>query len=121
MTGLIPLLLFGCVVRYGPDPEAAAATSVQDGAAVEPRRAKERPDYTALEAELLVSVGPDLDRTLDTDRRGERPAVIMVVGVNGSGKTTSIAKLAQMFCGQGRKVVLGAGDELAFLPPVSGG
>jgi len=38
------------------------------------------------------------------------PTVIMVVGVNGSGKTTSIAKLAQMFREQGKSVVLGAGD-----------
>jgi fused signal recognition particle receptor len=40
----------------------------------------------------------------------EPPTVIMVVGVNGSGKTTSIAKLAQVFTSQGKKVVLGAGD-----------
>lgn len=38
------------------------------------------------------------------------PTVIMVVGVNGSGKTTSIAKLAHMFHQQGKRVVLGAGD-----------
>ncbi len=38
------------------------------------------------------------------------PTVILVVGVNGSGKTTSIAKLANMFRSQGKKVVLGAGD-----------
>jgi len=38
------------------------------------------------------------------------PTVIMVVGVNGSGKTTSIAKLANRFVADGRKVVLGAGD-----------
>lgn len=38
------------------------------------------------------------------------PTVILVVGVNGSGKTTSIAKLAHMFRAQGKKVVLGAGD-----------
>jgi fused signal recognition particle receptor len=38
------------------------------------------------------------------------PTVVMVVGVNGSGKTTSIAKLAHMFVQQGKKVVLGAGD-----------
>ena len=38
------------------------------------------------------------------------PTVIMVVGVNGSGKTTSIAKLTHMFTHQGKKVVLGAGD-----------
>jgi fused signal recognition particle receptor len=38
------------------------------------------------------------------------PTVIMVCGVNGSGKTTTIAKLAQLFKLQGRKVLLGAGD-----------
>ena len=40
----------------------------------------------------------------------EGPTVIMVVGVNGSGKTTSIAKLTQRFKDQGKKIVLGAGD-----------
>lgn len=38
------------------------------------------------------------------------PTVVLVVGVNGSGKTTSIAKLAQRFHSQGKRVVLGAGD-----------
>ena len=38
------------------------------------------------------------------------PTVVMIVGVNGSGKTTSIAKLAYMFRQQGKRVVLGAGD-----------
>lgn len=38
------------------------------------------------------------------------PTVVMIVGVNGSGKTTSIAKLATMFKQQGKSVVLGAGD-----------
>ena len=38
------------------------------------------------------------------------PTIIMVVGVNGSGKTTSIAKLANMFCQDGKSVVVGAGD-----------
>ncbi len=41
---------------------------------------------------------------------GSGPTVIMVVGVNGSGKTTSIAKLCQLFTNQGKQVVLGAGD-----------
>ena len=40
----------------------------------------------------------------------EGPTVIMVAGVNGAGKTTSIAKLAQMFRSQGKQVVLGAAD-----------
>jgi len=40
----------------------------------------------------------------------ERPAVIMIVGVNGSGKTTSIAKLGQKFKAEGKSVLLGAAD-----------
>ena len=43
-------------------------------------------------------------------RAASGPTVIMVAGVNGSGKTTSIAKLARMFIAEGRTVVLGAGD-----------
>ena len=42
----------------------------------------------------------------------EGPTVVMVVGVNGSGKTTSIAKLTKMFSDEGRRVVLGAGDTI---------
>ena len=41
---------------------------------------------------------------------GERPFTILVVGVNGSGKTTTIGKLAARFCAEGHKVVLAAGD-----------
>ena len=41
---------------------------------------------------------------------GARPFVILVVGVNGSGKTTTIGKLVSRLSGEGRKVVLGAGD-----------
>jgi len=47
-------------------------------------------------------------RSWDTPERG--PLVIMVVGVNGVGKTTTIGKLAKQFVDQGKKVVLGAGD-----------
>jgi len=42
--------------------------------------------------------------------RGAKPFVILVVGVNGSGKTTTIGKLAARFRGEGRSVVLAAGD-----------
>lgn len=42
--------------------------------------------------------------------RGDGPTVVMVVGVNGVGKTTTIGKLAHLWASQGKKVVLGAGD-----------
>ncbi len=41
---------------------------------------------------------------------GEKPAVILIVGVNGSGKTTTIAKLGKRFADQGKQVILGAAD-----------
>ena len=46
----------------------------------------------------------------DVQMAASGPTVVMVVGVNGAGKTTSIAKLAHMFNEQGKSVVLGAGD-----------
>jgi fused signal recognition particle receptor len=47
-------------------------------------------------------------QTIDVDRA--RPFVILVVGVNGTGKTTTIAKLAQRWTGEGKSVILGAAD-----------
>ena len=40
----------------------------------------------------------------------DKPAIILIVGVNGSGKTTTIAKLGKRFSGQGKQVILGAAD-----------
>ncbi|MEV0230498.1 signal recognition particle-docking protein FtsY [Nonomuraea sp. NPDC050786] len=63
-----------------------------------------------LKEELLAQVNPDLDRTLHVQKHGERPAVVLVVGVNGTGKTTTTGKLARSLVGDGKKVVLGAAD-----------
>ncbi|GIH70698.1 signal recognition particle-docking protein FtsY [Sphaerimonospora thailandensis] len=63
-----------------------------------------------LREELLTQVSPELDRTLRTEPHGERPAVVLVVGVNGTGKTTTSGKLARVLVGDGKKVVLGAAD-----------
>ena len=51
-----------------------------------------------------------MDRTLHTQRHGDRPAVVLVVGVNGTGKTTACGKLARVLVGDGRTVLLGAAD-----------
>ncbi len=59
--------------------------------------------------ELLAVVDPDLDRALATRHEG-RPAVILVVGVNGTGKTTTTGKLARVLIADGSTVVLGAAD-----------
>ncbi|MFI6479514.1 signal recognition particle-docking protein FtsY [Nonomuraea sp. NPDC050663] len=63
-----------------------------------------------LREQLLAQVNPDLDRTLHVEKHGERPAVVLVVGVNGTGKTTTTGKLARVLIGDGKKVVLGAAD-----------
>ncbi|MDF5753316.1 signal recognition particle-docking protein FtsY [Spongiactinospora sp. TRM90649] len=63
-----------------------------------------------LREQLLDQVGTGLDRTLHTTPHGERPAVVLVVGVNGTGKTTTTGKLARVLVGDGKKVVLGAAD-----------
>jgi fused signal recognition particle receptor len=63
-----------------------------------------------LRALLLAQVGTDLDRTLHTGRTGDKPAVVLVVGVNGTGKTATCGKLARALIGDGQTVVLGAAD-----------
>lgn len=60
-----------------------------------------------LAAEVEKILGP-VARPLDPG--GAKPFVLLVVGVNGSGKTTTIGKLAAKFRGEGRKVMLAAGD-----------
>jgi fused signal recognition particle receptor len=63
-----------------------------------------------LREELLALVDPDLDRSLHTAGSDGRPAVVLVVGVNGTGKTTSVGKLARVLVADGRTVLLGAAD-----------
>ena len=53
---------------------------------------------------------PDLDRTLKTAPHDGHPAVVLVVGVNGTGKTTTCGKLARVLVADGRTVLLGAAD-----------
>ena len=65
----------------------------------------------ALKEKLLDQVGRDADRTLNADKPGaNRPSVIIMVGVNGTGKTTTAGKLARLFVSEGKKVVMGAAD-----------
>ncbi len=65
-----------------------------------------------LRKELLNLVDPNLDRTLHTQRNMplEVPSVVMVVGVNGTGKTTTTGKLARLLVAEDEDVLLGAAD-----------
>jgi len=63
-----------------------------------------------LREELVTLVDPSLDRSLAVDRVEGLPAVVMVVGVNGTGKTTTVGKLARVLVAEDKQVVLGAAD-----------
>jgi len=68
-----------------------------------------------LREQLLALVDPSMDRELATapviaEDGTSHPAVVLVVGVNGTGKTTTVGKLARVLVAEGRTVVLGAAD-----------
>ncbi|MET9724819.1 signal recognition particle-docking protein FtsY [Streptomyces zaomyceticus] len=63
-----------------------------------------------LREELVALLGPDLDRRVKTESPADVPGVVMVVGVNGTGKTTTTGKLARVLVADGKSVVLGAAD-----------
>ena len=63
-----------------------------------------------LRKDLVEQVGVDMDRSLRVARHGDRPAVVLMVGVNGTGKTSTCGKLARALIGEGSTVLLGAAD-----------
>lgn len=63
-----------------------------------------------LREELIAMVDPSMDRRLTATRKDDKPAVMMVVGVNGVGKTTTVGKLARVLVAEKRNVILGAAD-----------
>ncbi len=73
-------------------------------------------DVTAIVATEVEKVLAPVAKPLEIDA-GRTPFVILVVGVNGSGKTTTIGKLAARFSAEGRRVMLAAGDTSAP-PPI---
>jgi fused signal recognition particle receptor len=66
--------------------------------------------HDVAKAELIKLVDGGFDRTLHIDRHSDRPAVVLTVGVNGTGKTTTTGKLARMLSAQDKDVLLGAAD-----------
>ena len=59
---------------------------------------------------LIDAINPALDRSLAVERSGDLPAVVLVVGVNGTGKTTTTGKLARLLASEDHDVLLGAAD-----------
>lgn len=65
----------------------------------------------ALKDKLLKLVGTDVDRRLNADKEGaNKPSVIIMVGVNGTGKTTTAGKLSRLLVSESKQVMLGAAD-----------
>ncbi|WP_454789449.1 signal recognition particle-docking protein FtsY [Mycolicibacterium lutetiense] len=59
---------------------------------------------------LMAELRPELDRSIKALPHADKPSVLLVVGVNGTGKTTTVGKLARVLVADGRRVVLGAAD-----------
>lgn len=68
-------------------------------------------DARAVLREVLIEeLRPSLDRSIKALPHADKPSVLLVVGVNGTGKTTTVGKLARVLVADGRRVVLGAAD-----------
>lgn len=64
-----------------------------------------------LRAKLIELVNPDLDRSLNLEQAdGTKPGIVLAVGVNGTGKTTTVGKIARILVAENKSVVLGAAD-----------
>ena len=99
-------LLITADIGVGPTQELVGRLRTRlrvEGAAAAPVR-------QVLREELLTLVDPGLDRSLAVSRVDGKPAVVMVVGVNGTGKTTTVGKLARVLVAEDKDVVLGAAD-----------
>ncbi len=64
-----------------------------------------------LRAKLIELVNPDFDRSLNLAQTdGTKPGIVLTVGVNGTGKTTTVGKIARILVAENKSVVLGAAD-----------
>lgn len=93
----------------GTDPAMELVDRLKERVTVEGTRDPEAV-RTMLREELIKMVDPTMDRRLAATRKDGKPAVMMVVGVNGVGKTTTVGKLARVLVAEERDVILGAAD-----------
>ena len=99
--------LLAADVGVGPTTELVERlrSRVRVEGITDPERAK-----AVLREELVALVDPTLDRSLRAQGTDGRPGVVLVVGVNGTGKTTTVGRLARVLVAEERTVVLGAAD-----------
>ncbi|TDZ42856.1 signal recognition particle-docking protein FtsY [Mycobacteroides franklinii] len=95
------------------DLGTAVTTSIVDRLRSEmaARSVRTEAQARALLREVLIDeLQPELDRSIKALPHNDKPSVLLVVGVNGTGKTTTVGKLARVLVADGRRVVLGAAD-----------
>jgi fused signal recognition particle receptor len=93
----------------GTEPTLELVDALRERVKVEGSRDPQRV-HDMLREELIKLVDPTMDRNFIPVRHADRPNVIMVVGVNGVGKTTTIGKMARVLVAENKDVILGAAD-----------
>lgn len=97
------------IADLGPVVTESVVTSLRSRMAGS--RVRTETDARAVLREVLIEeLHPDLDRSIKALPHDDKPSVLLVVGVNGTGKTTTVGKLARVLVADGRRVVLGAAD-----------
>ena len=97
------------VADLGPTVTDSVVSALRSRLAGSPVRTEA--DVRAVLRDVLISeLQPGLDRSIKALPHAGSPSVLLVVGVNGTGKTTTVGKLARVLVADGRRVVLGAAD-----------
>jgi fused signal recognition particle receptor len=97
------------IADLGPVVTESVVTSLRSRMASSSVRT-EADARTVLREVLIEELHPELDRSIKALPHENKPSVLLVVGVNGTGKTTTVGKLARVLVADGRRVVLGAAD-----------
>ena len=97
------------VADLGPTVTSSVVTALRSRLASSTVRT-EADARTVLRDVLVSELHPDLDRSIKALPHADAPSVLLVVGVNGTGKTTTVGKLGRVLVADGRRVVLGAAD-----------
>ncbi|HYZ69481.1 MAG TPA: signal recognition particle-docking protein FtsY [Mycobacterium sp.] len=97
------------IADLGPVVTESVVTSLRSRMAS--GRVRTEADARAIVRDVLIEeLRPNLDRSIKALPHENKPSVLLVVGVNGTGKTTTVGKLARVLVADGRRVVLGAAD-----------
>ena len=97
------------VADLGPTTTASVTEHLRSAMAAGSVR-NEAQARAVLRQVLIQELNPAFDRSIRALPHDDKPSVLLVVGVNGTGKTTTVGKLARVLVADGRRVVLGAAD-----------